>query len=58
MAGGVLLPTGQVPVAGGQAHTRRPAFQTDDLRSSRSQVGCARWRPYHQTYLHAETIPM
>lgn len=40
MAGGVLLPTGQVPLAGRQAHSRRPAFQADDLRSSRSVVSC------------------
>lgn len=38
MAGGMLLPAGQLPLAGRQGNPRRPAFQADDLRSSRSQV--------------------
>lgn len=46
MAGGVLLPTGQVPLAGRQANTRRPVFQADDLRSSRSTVSCLGWLSY------------
>ena len=41
MAGGMLLPAGQLPLAGRQGTARRPAFQADDLRSSRSQVSCS-----------------
>ena len=41
MAGGMLLPAGQLPLAGRQGNARRPAFQADDLRSSRSQVSCS-----------------
>lgn len=46
MAGGAgLLPTGQVPVAGRHVH-RRPAFQADNLRSSRSTVRGSRCWDY------------
>jgi hypothetical protein len=41
MAGGMLLPAGQLPLAGRQGNARRPAFQADDLRSSQSQVSCS-----------------